>query len=188
MRMKSIAACFRVCRAGRTAKLQNIANRLLLVEDAPLTRIESRWRLVSPEDSWCLVGAHVTEDLLRSFETIAIEVLSQENEALSLSADERLKASIRGTLAPIASSLLRHGISETTAILGSGFGPAAKLPGTRERAERIVRSTLQKATWLRWATLGDLLPLLAEAAPSEFLAAISADLRKTQPELAKRAC
>ncbi|MCY2991151.1 MAG: helix-turn-helix transcriptional regulator [Planctomycetota bacterium] len=166
-------------------ELQNVANRLMLVEDAPVTRIESRWRLVSPEDSWCLVGAHVTEDLLRSFESIAIEVLCQQNEALSLSADERLRASIRGTSPPIASSLLRHGISETTAILGSGFGPAARLPGTRERAERIVRSTLQKATWLDWATLGGLLPLLAEAAPREFLAAISADLRKAQPELAK---
>ena len=37
-------------------ELQDVANRLMLVEDAPLTRIESRWRLVSPEDSWLLVG------------------------------------------------------------------------------------------------------------------------------------
>ena len=165
-------------------ELQNVANRLLLVEDAPLTRIESRWRLVSPEDSWWLVGAQVTDDLLRSFETIAIEVLSQDNEALNLSADERIAASIKGTLSPEASSLLRHGISETTAILGSGFGPVAELPGTRERAGRIVRATLQKATWLRWASLGDLLPLLAEAAPDEFLAAVSTDLKQKRSALA----
>jgi len=166
-------------------EVQSVANRLMLVEDPPLTRIESRWRLVSPEDSWSLVGAHVTDDLLRSFETIAIEVLSQQNESSSLSADERLKASIKGKLETNASSLLRHGISETAAILGSGFGPVAKLPGTRERAERIVRATLQKATWMRWATLGNLLPLLAEAAPDVFLAAVRSDLKKKHPELAK---
>jgi transcriptional regulator with XRE-family HTH domain len=166
-------------------ELQNVANRLLLVEDAPLIRIASRWRLVSPEDSWWLVGAQVTDDLLRSFETIAIEVLSQDNEALNLSGDERIAASIKGELSPKASSLLRHGIGETTAILGAGFGPVAKLPSTRERAGRIVRATLQKATWLRWASLGNLLPLLAEAAPHEFLAAISTDLEKKRPELEK---
>jgi hypothetical protein len=169
---------------GSYGKLQNAANRLTLVEDAPLTRIESRWRLVSPEDSWLLVGEHVTDHLLDSFEAIAIEVLGQQNESFKLSADDRLAASIKGTLKPNASALLRRGISETTAILGSEFGPTAKLSGTRGRAARIVRATLNNATWLRWATLGNLLPLLAEAAPDEFLAAISTDLKRKRPELA----
>jgi len=174
------------CLSGRPyGELQNVANRLTLVEDAPLTRIESRWRLVSPEDSWLLIGERVTDHLLDSFEAIAIRVLGQQNESFKLSADERLAASIRGTLRPNASALLRRGISETTAILGSEFGPTAKRSGTRERAARIVRATLQNATWLRWATLGDLLPLLAEAAPDEFLAAVSTDVQKKRSELAK---
>jgi hypothetical protein len=79
--------------SGRSyGELQNVANRLLRVEDAPLTRIESRWRLVSPEDSWWLVGEQVTDDLLRSFETIATEILSQEDKSLDLSADDRIAA------------------------------------------------------------------------------------------------
>lgn len=166
-------------------ELQDVANRLTLVEDAPLTRIESRWRLVSPEDSWLLVGERVTDHLLDSFDAIATDVLSNQNESLRLSADERLASSIKVKSDPSASALLRRGISETTAILGSGFGPVARLPGAQERAARIVRATLQNATWLRWATLGDLLSLLAEAAPDEFLAAISTDLKKKRPELAK---
>jgi transcriptional regulator with XRE-family HTH domain len=163
------------------SELQSAANRLALVDDAPLTRTETRWRLVSPEDSWSLVGQHVTGDLLELFETIAIEVLSQEDGAISLSTDDRIKASIRGTLNLIASVLLRRGIIETTAILGSGFGPVTDLSG----ATGIVRTILQNATWLRWATLGSQLPLLAEAAPEAFLAAISTDLKKKRPELAK---
>ena len=165
--------------------LQSIANRLTLVEDAPLTRIDTRWRLVSPEDSWSLVGQHVTGDLLNAFEAIAIEVLSQHEESLNLSADERLKASILGTSRPRTSGLLQRGISETTAILGSGFGAAGRLDGARRAADSIVRSVFQKAAWLRWATLSDVLPLLAEAAPDEFLAAVAADLKKKRPELAE---
>ena len=166
-------------------ELQIVANRLMSAEDSPLVKIESRWRLVSPEDSWVLVGQQVADDLVGSFETIAIEILSQEDESLSLSADERIRASIVERSEPRASALLRHGMSETVAILGSGFGPAARLPRTPDRADRIVRATLHKAGWRRWATLGDLLPLLAEASPREFLAAINADLKSKRPELAK---
>ena len=173
--------------SGKTpyGELQSMAK----IEDPPLTRVESRWRLVSPEDAWSLVGAYVTGDLLQSFETIAIEVLCQDDELLRLSADERFKSSIRasinGTAKPSASIFLRRGICETVAILGAGFGPAANLPVAETRARTIVRSTLEDASWLRWATLGGLLPLLAEAAPEQFIEAIDADLMKTRPELAK---
>ncbi len=174
--------------AGRPySELQNAAQRLALVEDAPLTRINTRWRLVSPEDSWTLVGAQVTDGLLDSFETVAIEILSQEDQSLSLSPDARLEATLRDTVKPTASEFLRCGVSETIAILGSNFGTVANLPPTagRQHAARIVRTILHEATWLRWATLGDQLPLLAEAAPNKFLAAISADLKTKHTELAK---
>ncbi|MDZ7618608.1 MAG: hypothetical protein U1E05_16515, partial [Patescibacteria group bacterium] len=174
--------------AGRPyGELQNVARRLALAEEAPLTRTATRWRLVSPEDSWALVGKQVTDDLLEAFETIAIEILSQEDELLGLPADARFEAAIRGTAKPSASDPLRHGVSETIAILGSNHGPiVASLPNTgRQRAARIVRKVLHNASWLRWATLDDQLPLLAEAAPIEFLAAISADLRGKHSRLAR---
>ncbi len=169
------------------SELQNAAQRLTLVEDAPLTRIQTRWRLVSPEDSWALVGKQVTDDLLEVFETVAIEILSQEDDSLGLSTDARFEAAIRGTAKPSASDPLRHGVSETIAILGSNRGPiAASLPSTgRQRAARIVRKVLHETSWLRWATLDEQLPLLAEAAPDDFLAAISADLKRKHSELAK---
>ena len=166
-------------------ELQNIANRLLLAEDAPLTRTENRWRLVSPEDTWSLVGSRVSENLLKSFEQIAVEILSWQDETIDMPSDERIKASILKTTEPSASAILRRGIAETAAILGSAFVPEEKLPGEHSVATKIVRESLRQATWKKWATLGTLLPLLAEAAPDEFLAAIDADLKRKQPELAK---
>ncbi len=167
------------------ADLEKTATRFSLAEDAPLTRIESRWRLVSPEDSWTLIGDQVTDDLLDRFESTAIKTLNQQDDTLSLSEDERLKASILGTQETRASDLLRRAFSETTAILGSGFGLAKTLPRAREHAVKVVRETLHNATWMKWATLGDALPLLAEAAPEAFLDAVEADLKKKRPQLAK---
>lgn len=168
------------------SEIQNVASRLSNVEEAPLVRFESRWRLVSPEDSWSLVGNQVSNHLLASFETIAIEVLSEQKDSFRLSLDERLTASRGRASEPMASVALRRGVSETAAILGAGFGPVAELPRARQCAANIVRASLENATWQRWSSLGDVLSLLAEAAPQEFLTAVSADLeRKTDGELAK---
>ena len=168
-------------------ELQNAANRLMLVDDAPIMRTESRWRLVSPEDAWSLVGSRVTDDALDSFAETAIEVLSQDDEPLKLSADDRFRSSLRKNAQPRATELLRRGISETTAIIGTEFGPLADLSTMRgpDRAASIMRATLHKATWLRWTSLRHELPLLAEAAPEKFLAAVNVDLKRKRPELAK---
>ena len=187
MRMKSIATCCHACQTGRMGTFRHAAQRLMQEEETPLTRIESRWRLVSPEDSWSLVGTCVTDDLLGSFETIAIQVLGKQDESVGLRADERLRASVMGTAEANASPLLRRGISETAAILGSGFGPVAKLCRARERAESIVRATLRGASWQRWVALGNLLPLLAEAAPNEFLAAIQRRPEEQEPRVGEGA-
>jgi transcriptional regulator with XRE-family HTH domain len=165
-------------------ELRNVATRLTLTEDPPLTRNDTRWRLVSPEDSWCLAGEGITAELLRTFEKIAIEVLRQQNRSLSQSTNKRVDAYTGETRGLRASALLRRGIAETTAILGSDFGPLAKLRGTEEHAATIVRAVLQSATWRSWDALGDVLPLLAEAAPTVFLDAISIDLKRKRPELA----
>jgi hypothetical protein len=66
---------------------------------------------------------------------------------------------------------LRNGIAESLALLGSH--PKALTSCTLGKAELTavlaVRAILADADWPRWASLNDLLPLLAEAAPGEFL-------------------
>jgi hypothetical protein len=48
----------------------------------------------------------------------------------------------------------------------------------------MIRALLPtECGWKRWATLGRHLPLLAEAAPEEFLDAVDADLKSRFPQL-----
>ena len=72
------------------------------------------------------------------------------------------------------SELLRNGLAESLALVGShsqaltscSFGKAAAV------AHLAVRDILDDADWVLWASLNDLLPLLAEAAPGAFLNAV----------------
>lgn len=64
----------------------------------------------------------------------------------------------------------------------------ATLPGGGQSwASRIVRETLARADedWRRWATLAPLLPLVAEAAPEQFLDAVERGLRGEDSILAR---
>lgn len=69
------------------------------------------------------------------------------------------------------SSRLREGISQGLALLGANSGSCKQI-GVRVRENwtwPIVRKCLRGADWQAWATLNDLLPYLAEAAPDEYI-------------------
>ena len=73
---------------------------------------------------------------------------------------------------------LRRGIAETLALLGSH--PTALTSTSFGKAEATavlaVRSLLETGNWIVWASVDDLLPFLAEAAPGEFLSRVEAAL------------
>src|SRR5205823_2614293 len=86
------------------------------------------------------------------------------------------------------SSELRLGIATTLALLG-GHGESVvdgSLTG-EDWAAWIVRELLERAnadlTSTQWASLRDVLPLLAEAAPAEFLKAVRAGVMTEPPTL-----
>ena len=160
------------------------AGRWLNERDTPLVRALSSWRLVSREDSWFLLAPSVTAQYLDRFESIAYEVLSENDPKYELPEEERRLAQIRGKVLT-CSERLRTGLSETLALLGgmNDRVPSSASPGGR--ADRIVRKVLGGADWIRWASLSHQLPLLAEAAPEPFLEAVQRDLRGNDPILKK---
>ncbi|MQA92350.1 MAG: hypothetical protein GEU90_19340 [Gemmatimonas sp.] len=87
---------------------------------------------------------------------------------------------------PEMSGALRNGLAQTLALLGSR---SSDLPGGagQDWASRIVRDILERADedWRQWATLAPVLPLLAEAAPGEFLDAVERGVRSVEPILGK---
>jgi transcriptional regulator with XRE-family HTH domain len=155
------------------------------VHDPLLNRALSRWDLVSRDDSWLLASNAVNDRLLRLFQQEALEVLGEPDPAWDLPREKRRYANLFGKGCK-HSYLLRQGISETLALLG------ARPPGSKRLsidpgglAVVAVRALLGTADWKRWASLSSELPLLAEAAPDEFLRATERDLGQKSPALKK---
>jgi hypothetical protein len=78
---------------------------------------------------------------------------------------------------------LRSGIAETLSLLGV-YGSEADHASQR-KAEwtvgAVIREILKPEDWRRWGSLDQLLPMLAEAAPSAFLDAVENALRFDPP-------
>ncbi|NOY15604.1 MAG: hypothetical protein GXP23_01490 [Gammaproteobacteria bacterium] len=149
----------------------------LLLADTPLFQKNEKWRVVARGEAWNALGPRITDVDLDSFKKMALRVLGEREPSFELPKDERYAAGIYGKVLEY-SGRIREGIAETLALLGSR--PRSLTSCSQGKAEAVavltVRELLQNAQWDRWASLDGLLPLLAEAAPDEFLDMVEASL------------
>jgi hypothetical protein len=157
--------------------------------DPFVASVDRSWGLVSPFDAWTLLGPYLHEDDLKRLDRVVRDVLGEFDPAVELPRDERWCASLDGKVFSFSGDL-RRGLAETLALLGvhgrridAGGGNSGIL-----WASHLVRDLLRRAnedaTCRAWASIADLLPLLAEAAPDAFLDAVRQGLAGEHPLLA----
>jgi len=167
------------------SEILRIVNRWRSETDAPVRWANGVWEFVSPLDAWAFLNPALNSSHLDAFENAARNVLSADNPKYELPAEERWRASIFGKKFA-HSNELRQALIRTLALLGTQDSSAqvADTISLQTRINRVVRGILPKdARWQRWASLGSLLPLIAEAAPEEFLAAIESVVSTKQEEI-----
>lgn len=143
--------------------------------DAPLERIGSRWAFVSREEAWHLLAPNITGSEIERFVETAVKLLRTASPKFDLPVEERYMANIVGK-AMSHSDTLRSGVAQGLAMM-SVYPDCVKSVDAVERcANYVVSRVLGKATWQTWATLGEDLRTLAEAAPNAFLDAVDAGL------------
>jgi hypothetical protein len=166
---------------------QIIVTRWRSEADAPVNWVSGVWEFISPLDAWTFLSIGISPKHLDSFEEAAIEVLGANDPRLELPPEERWLAAIQGKRFSHSSDL-RQGLARTLALLATQ-NASAQIADTiplQTRINRIVAVILpENATWQKWASLGGLLPLIAEAAPEIFLSAVESGLRGDKHELAK---
>jgi hypothetical protein len=143
------------------------------------------WEFLSPLDAWESLSWELSPLQMDGFEEVAVEVLSEDNPALSLSPEERPMAAIKGKV-PKFSHELRHGIAEILAIGATREDESeiARDLAFATRARSVVARVLSpRCGWQRWASLGQLLSSLVEAAPDAFLTAVEHDLASSDPQV-----
>jgi len=152
---------------------------LSLRPGTPLTQREGNWKYLARYEGWYALGPRLFDEHLDRLQTAAISVLKEKDPQFDLPTEERYTASIHGKVLS-HSHLLRNGLAESLALLGSQSKALKSCTLGKAEATAVftVRAILNDADWLQWASVNDLLPLLAEAAPGEFLDAVEKALNK----------
>lgn len=166
---------------------RRIVNRWRCEADAPVRWANGAWEFVSPVDAWTFLQPTLSPDRLDVWESATQEVLGVNDPRLELPPEERWKAAIHGKQFPHSEDL-RRGLTGTLALLATSDVASQDTDpvSLQARVSRVVRGILPgDATWHRWASLGHLLPTIAEAAPEDFLNSVESGLRGEHPELPK---
>lgn len=148
--------------------------------DTPLTQTDEQWKVISRGEAWSALGSFLSDAALERIGKVAVEVLGERNPKFELPPDRHFAAAAEGKSLRHSTGL-RRGLAETLALLGSKPGALAKscsLGRPKTVALLAVRQLLENADWITWASLNPELPLLAEAAPDEFLDQVEAALLK----------
>lgn len=147
---------------------------------SPLTVRNGRWKVGDREHLWQTLGSRLFDADLDVLRECAVQVLTERDPKFELPPDKRYAASVYGKQLR-HSHELRKGICETLALIGCRPSALANcsLDKVESTALLAVRDILKEADWILWGSLGDLLPILAEAAPEEFMAAVERGLRQT---------
>ena len=149
-----------------------------LRSDSPLIQLDEKWRFVARGEAWGALGNRITDDDLDRFQEAAVAVLGERDPMFDLPKEKRIAAGLRGKQLRHSPSI-REGLAETLALIGSRPEPLSSC--SQHKAEKTailtIRRLLDNADWDVWASLGSLLPLLAEAAPDEFLSAVEFGLK-----------
>ena len=154
--------------------------RRTLYQLGPVNLKDGRWSVTERKDLWRSLGARVFDDDLNNLEQCAIRVLSERDPQFELPPEERYAARVFGKALKYSPEL-RKGLAESLALLG--VQPSDLKYCSQNKPESTVvlavRQILKSADWVLWGSLDDLLPILAEASPDEFLTAVENALQQT---------
>jgi len=155
-----------------------IMHEILLRQDTPLNHLNDIWKFNARYEGWYALGSKLFDADLDRLKAITVAVLRERDPKFELPPDKRFAANVYGKVL-CHSYPLRRGLAESLALIGSH--PRALRSCSRGKAETTatlaVREILSNSDWVLWGSLNDLLPLLAEAAPEEFLNAVEKALK-----------
>lgn len=135
-------------------------------------------RIVNRRGLWRVAAGVLQGQEVDKFLSSAVQLLRKTDERFELDPEKRLSYFENRTAK--ASKLLREGVAQGLALLGAEnkFCTCIALPKRENCVTLSVRKIFEKSDWKVWATLDDLLSLLAEAAPEEYLSCAQRFLKK----------
>jgi hypothetical protein len=154
------------------------AREVLNLPNSPFSILNGVWKITERGNLWDALGLYVFDQHLDAFREFAVAVLTERDPSFDLPTEKRFAANIYGKVLT-HSTALRMGLAEGLAIIGNR--PSALIHCSQGKAESTavlaIREIFTDSDWVLWGSLKSLLPILAEAAPDEFLDAVENALR-----------
>lgn len=162
-----------------------ILRTLLKDKNCILKYKDNKWKIKDKYNTIKKYAPEFFKDEIESFKIAAINILSERNPKFDLDNDKRSMHNIYNKNTRY-SNILRKSIAESLAIITANY---KKFKNCKNDAGNlsllVVRDVLKNNNWEIWASIGELLPFLAEAAPEEFLTQLD-DKLKNNFEMIKK--
>jgi hypothetical protein len=146
------------------------AKEIILNEASPLSYHDGLWCVKDRRDLWCITGVRIFDENINAFRDLAITVLSERDPSFDTPLEKQFMATILGKKSKYSKEL-RKGIAEGLALLWNKGHALVEIPydNAKTAALLAIRGIFENADWILWGSLYDVMPVLAEAAPNEFL-------------------
>ena len=153
---------------------------IFLSHDDPLiTKIDDAWVVSAPATAFSLIVNNITTGHIETLENAFSKVFQEADPTIDLPPDERPYAALKNATMK-HSTWLRDGLAETLlriVVLGERLEEHNVIPNGRSRQDFVdknIRDLLGLAEdWRLFASLRNQLPVLAEAGPIPFMAALN---------------
>ena len=170
--------------------IDEACRRLSRTSDPVVRKVGTTWVFASPEEAFLLLRDALSPSAIGVWRTGLRDVLLEPDPMWGLSERERISAQLRN-VKDRCSATLRRGLAQGLALMGAMGDGISLDDGSRldDVAANCVRALLREAnadeSGRAWELIARELPLLAEAAPEEFLEAVADDLQGHDPVVLK---
>jgi len=175
----------RFCESAYPSIVEKL-EKLLGDSEPPLVRVGTRWHAVSQADAFHAIGSRFQQSEFNDLAKLAAEVLGEHDPLVGLNGAELVQAQIEG-IAAAHSERLKKGLAGSLAVLAESgerlpAGAAGVVAGT---VAGLLSSANSNPGPARWQALAQHLPVLAEAAPDEFLRGVRSGMADETSPLAQ---
>ncbi|WP_208629850.1 hypothetical protein [Paenibacillus ferrarius] len=149
------------------------AREKLQLVDSPFSFQNGVWKIIDRIVLWDILGSRIFDQDLDTFKKIVVSVLTERDPSFELLPEERFAAGVHGKVLS-HSPVLRKGLAEGLALLGTREEVLNNSSQGKAKTTVVlaIREIFENSDWVLWGSLNSLLPVLAEAAPEEFLDAV----------------
>jgi len=165
---------------GESQKWINVIREIKKTNDEVFSLKNGHWQVKGKIGNLSKYASFFYDSHLDLIKDVSLKILSEIHPMFDLNPEHRFFSSIYNKH-PNYSSGLRRGISETLVFL-SIHGKELKNCSQNKPENTVlltIRELFNNAGWKLWASLNDLLPILAEADPAEFLSSVENGLKQS---------